>query len=44
MYFLRGKAKVDIALATGKKKHDKREAIKQRDIERDLKREMSGKS
>lgn len=43
IYFVRGKAKVDIALASGKRKHDKREDIKRRDIERDLKQEMSEK-
>ena len=32
--------KVDIAIARGKKKYDKREAIKKRDVERDLKRSL----
>jgi len=32
--------KVDIAIARGKKKYDKREAIKKRDTERDLKRSL----
>lgn len=32
--------KVDIGIARGKKKFDKREAIKKRDVERDLKREL----
>lgn len=32
--------KLDIAIARGKKKFDKREAIKKRDIERDLKRSL----
>ena len=32
--------KVDIAIARGKKKFDKREAIKKRDTERDLKRSL----
>ncbi len=32
--------KVDIAIARGKKKFDKRQAIKKRDIERDLKRTL----
>lgn len=36
VYFSRGKAKVEIALAKGKKDYDKRETIKKRDIERDL--------
>ena len=32
--------KVDLAIARGKKQFDKREAIKKRDIERDLKRSL----
>ena len=32
--------KIDIAIARGKKKFDKREAIKKHDIERDLKRSL----
>ncbi len=35
----RGLVKVKIAIAKGKKLYDKRESIKQKDIERDLKRE-----
>ena len=38
VYFKKGKAKMEIALAKGKKLYDKRETIKQRDIKRDLKR------
>lgn len=34
----RGYAKLEIGLARGKKKHDKREALKERDIRRDLQR------
>ena len=41
VYFKGGRAKVEIALAKGKKTHDKREAIKKRDQERDARREMS---
>ena len=37
IYFSRGKAKVEIALAKGKKDYDKRETIKKRDVERELK-------
>ena len=33
-----GKAKIEIGLARGKKLHDKRESIKQRDADRELKR------
>ena len=32
--------KVDVAIARGKKKFDKRESIKKRDVERDLKRSL----
>lgn len=38
IYFHRGKAKVEIALAKGKKLYDKRETIKQRDVERDIRK------
>ena len=38
VYFTHGKAKLEIALAKGKKLYDKREAIKKRDIKRDLDR------
>ncbi len=34
----KGLAKLDIALARGKKKYDKRESIKQKDVQRDLER------
>lgn len=37
-YLSHGKVKISIAEAKGKKLHDKRETIKKRDIERDLKR------
>jgi len=32
--------KLDIAIARGKKKYDKRQAIKKRDVERDLRRKL----
>ena len=38
IYLSKGKAKVEIALAKGKKLYDKRETIKQRDIKRNLAR------
>ena len=38
VYFSRHLLKVEIALVTGKRKHDKREDIKKRDIERELSR------
>ena len=38
VHLTRGRVKISIAEAKGKKLHDKREAIKKRDIERDIKR------
>ena len=35
-----GYAKIDIALAKGKKTHDKRDSIKEKDAKRDLKRTL----
>ena len=35
VYFKKGRAKVEIALAKGKKAYDKRETIKQRDLDRE---------
>ena len=42
LYFKKGIAKIEIALAKGKKKWDKRETIKKRDIDREIKRSMKG--
>ena len=42
LYFKNGKAKLQIALAKGKKKWDKRETIKKRDMDREIKRSMKG--
>ena len=39
IYLKKGKAKITLALAKGKRKYDKREAIKRRDEQRDLDRE-----
>ena len=36
IYFKRGKAKVELALAKGKRKYDKREAVRERDVSRDM--------
>ena len=36
IYFLKGKAKILIGLCKGKKNYDKRETIKERDIEREI--------
>ena len=40
LYFKKGKAKVEIALAKGKRKGDKRDAIKTRDTNREIQRTM----
>lgn len=36
MYFKRGKAKVELGVGRGLKRYDKREKIKERDVQRDL--------
>jgi len=43
MYFKRGKAKVEIGLAKGKLLHDKRDDIKARDAQMDIKRALGTK-
>ena len=40
LYFKNGRVKLEIAVAKGKKTHDRRDAIKQRDLDRDTAREM----
>lgn len=40
MYLLKGRAKLEIALAKGKKNYDKRDTIAKRDAERDMAREL----
>ena len=42
LYWVRGRAKAKIALAKGKKQHDKRQAIKQREWDRDKQRLLKG--
>ncbi len=42
VYLKGGKAKLEIGLAKGKKQYDKREAIKERDIERESSRNRGG--
>lgn len=44
MYFKKGFVKVEIALAKGKQKGDKREAIKKRDANREMSRMRSAKN
>ncbi len=41
LYLREGLAKVEIALAKGKRKYDKRQAIKKRDMERDVDRALN---
>ena len=43
LYWKRGRAKLEIALAKGKKAHDKRAAIKDRDWQRDKQRLLRGR-
>lgn len=43
LYFKRGIAKVELALAKGKKLYDKREAIRRREAERELRRALRRK-
>ena len=40
LYFRRGCAKVEVAVATGRKKYDKREKIRRREAERDMRRSL----
>jgi SsrA-binding protein len=40
IYFVRGRAKIQLALARGKKLHDKREALKRRQLDREARRSV----
>jgi SsrA-binding protein len=42
VYDNNGRIKLEFGLAKGKKKYDKKEKIKKRDIEREVNRELSG--
>jgi len=44
MYLKAGRAKVEIALAKGKRQYDKRQSIKKRDMARDVNRAMDDRS
>jgi len=44
VYFKEGIAKVELALAQGKKQYDKRDAIKRRESDRELKRALKSRS
>src|SRR5581483_2238317 len=41
LYFKNGLAKIELAVAKGKQTHDKRETLKKKDAEREIKRAMS---
>jgi SsrA-binding protein len=41
MYFKNGRAKVELAVARGKQHHDKREALKKADAQREMRRALS---
>lgn len=43
MYFLKGRAKVELGLARGKKAYDKRDDIAARDVKREMARALRGK-
>lgn len=43
LYFKKNKAKLQIALAKGKKTYDKRESMKERDINRNIQKTLKGK-
>ena len=43
VYFKNGKVKLSLALARGKRKYDKREAIRERDGKRDMQRSLKDK-
>lgn len=43
LYFKAGYAKVELALATGKRKYDKRQAIKEREMKRNLRSRVGRK-
>ncbi|HTB22635.1 MAG TPA: SsrA-binding protein SmpB [bacterium] len=40
VYFKRGRAKVELGLAKGKQAHDKRDTLKAKEADRDIRREM----
>ncbi|KAF1083252.1 MAG: tmRNA-binding protein SmpB [Candidatus Rifleibacterium amylolyticum] len=43
VYFKNGKVKVELGLAKGKAKYDKREALQKKDAKRDMERELGGR-
>jgi len=43
LYFKNGRAKIEIGLCRGRQRHDKRDAIRNREMERDVQRQMRGR-
>ncbi|GAF89200.1 unnamed protein product, partial [marine sediment metagenome] len=43
IYFKRGHAKIELALAKGKRLYDKRQAIAEKDAQREMERELKNK-
>ncbi len=43
MYFSRGRVKVEIGVSTGKKSHDKRQDLKRRDADKEIRKGMTRK-
>lgn len=43
LYFVRGRAKIELGIVEGKKSHDKRQDIKKRDADREIRRGMTRK-
>jgi len=44
IYFRKGRAKVELALARGRRRHDKRDAIREREQEREVQRALRSRS
>ena len=42
LYFVKNRAKLQVALAKGKKNYDKRQALKEKDINRDIRKQLKG--
>ena len=43
LYFTRGRAKIELALGRGKKQYDKRASIAEKDVKREMDRNLKGK-
>lgn len=43
LYFRQGRVKVELALARGKRRHDRRETLRRREQEREVERELRGR-